>query len=262
MARRWTKEEEEEKRRQIAILYWGYDKTIAEIGELLEIAESTVYDRMKRLDIPTDPNKKGSCTRRRQDITVPESSSVDLAELVGVLLGDGGISETQVRITLCKEEVSYSKYLCNFIEELLSVEPGSFKRPEYNSLEIYVGSVDLVEYLKDMGFVSNKVEEQVSVPDWVYSKADFKQAFLRGFFDTDGSIYSLKHGVQMSFSNGSSPLLQATREFLIDLRYHPSKISKDRTVYITRKEDLYKYKKEIGFGNEKHLKRAEKFGIV
>jgi intein/homing endonuclease len=107
----------------------------------------------------------------------------------------------------------------------------------------------------------NKVEDQVGVPEWIFEKESYQKSFLRGFFDTDGSIYKLKFGLQIAFCNKSIPLLDSTKKILLGLGYHPSKISAYK-IYLTRKPDLYRYIREIGFGNKKHLGRAQKFGII
>lgn len=83
---------------------------------------------------------------------------------------------------------------------------------------------------------------------------------MRGFFDTDGSIYGFKHfhAVQMSFRNRSFPLLEVTRRILLNLGFQASRIS-SYSVYLTRREDMRRYVEEIGFGNTKHSTRAARF---
>ena len=133
-----------------------------------------------------------------------------------------------------------------------------------STVDLYVTSAYLVRELRRIGlYSSNKVRDQVSVPDWIFSHPEYQRRFLRGFFDTDGSIYQLKHfnAVQMSFSNLSLPLLDGTRQLLLTLEYHPSRVS-GHSIYLTRRRDIKNYVKEIGFGNLKHLQRAQRFGIL
>ena len=65
----------------------------------------------------------------------------------------------------------------------------------------------------------------------------------------------------MLFKNRSSPLLDGTRQILLELGYHPSRHS-GHSVYVTRRGDVKTYAREIGFGNVKHLRRAEAFGVL
>lgn len=58
MARKWTFEEEQEKFIQLHRLYVVENKTIGEIGRILNIAEQTVFDRIKRFCISSTPERK------------------------------------------------------------------------------------------------------------------------------------------------------------------------------------------------------------
>lgn len=78
--------------------------------------------------------------------------------------------------------------------------------------------------------------------------------FLKGFFDTDGSVYKLRFGTQISFTNKSLPLLQSTRRMLLLLGYQPSSISGYR-VYLTKQKSILRFFKEIKPANPKHLVR-------
>ena len=192
---------------------------------------------------------------------IPKAFSVKLAEFIGIMLGDGHISPTQIMVSIGFRDEKYLEHVSSLMKELFGVNPKYIERTDKNVYVIYLGSVPLVKFFKNMGLVSNKVQQQVDVPNWILSDSKYSKAFLRGFFDTDGSIYKLRFGVQMAFSNRSIPLLKSTRKILLDSNYHPSKISSWK-VYLTRKLDLCRYVKEIGFGNKKHFKKAQKFGIL
>ncbi len=131
-------------------------------------------------------------------------------------------------------------------------------------MDLYITSTFLMKELRTIGLYSmNKVRDQVGIPDWIFLEAEYQRRFVRGFFDTDGSIYELKHfsAVQMSFRNRSFPLLEGTRRILLNLGFHVSRIS-NYSVYLTRKGDIRRYVQEIGFGNAKHSTRAARFGIA
>ena len=128
---------------------------------------------------------------------------------------------------------------------------------------IMLGSASLVRALAAVGLASsNKVRDQVGVPEWIFEAPEHRRRFLRGFFDTDGCLYRLKgcRAVQMSFRNRSLPLLAGARQALLDLGFHPSRVSSG-SVYLTRRGDIRRYIQEIGFGNAKHRLRATAFGL-
>lgn len=109
-----------------------------------------------------------------------------------------------------------------------------------------------------MGLVSNKVKEQVGVPSWIFEETKYIKGFLRGFFDTDGSVYKLRFGIQIAFTNRSLPLLISSRQMLTLLDYSPSAVSKYH-VYLTRRDQVTKFFQEIQPSNQKHQVRFNKF---
>lgn len=263
MPKCWTIEEENQKRKELIKLYVNQNKTIKEIGKILGLAEGTVYDRMLRLGISTAPEKKTHyLNKKRGELNFPDFSE-KLAEFAGIMLGDGHISPGQIWISFNSiTDKKYFLYVKKLLKFLFKVDAGYHKRKKENGIDLFISSVDLVNFLREKGlFVGNKVKHQVDVPSWIFSKESYKKCFLKGFFDTDGSIYKLKFGVQMCFCNRSLPLLHSARKILLDLGYHPSNIS-GSNLYLTRRQDLFRYKREIGVGNPKHFGRAEKFGII
>lgn len=263
MARRWTIEEENKKRSELIDLYINQNKTIGEVGELLGIKESSVFDRLKRLNLKTIPEKKEHYLNKNwRKIDFPNFSS-KLAEFFGIMLGDGHISRGQIWIFIHNgTEKEYVPYVKKLLESLFQIEAGVHYRKKEDMMNVFISSVDLIKFLKTKGlYATNKVKEQVKLPPWILKKDSYKKSFLRGFFDSDGSIYGLKFGVQMAFCNFSVPLLKTTREILLNLKYHPSKISSHK-IYLTKKTDLYRYAKEVRFGNFKHIKKAIRFGLI
>ncbi len=87
MARRWTKKEEDFYRKELRELYVVQNKTAGEIAKLLNLYESSVCKRLRRLGIPTCPQDKPNYLNRRRDITIPQAYSDDLAEFFGIMLG-------------------------------------------------------------------------------------------------------------------------------------------------------------------------------
>jgi len=263
MPRRWSLEEDKEKRRELLDLYEYQNLPIRDIVATLGIAEVSVYDRLIRLKINVRRDLKPRYNNARI-IPLPNYSG-DLAEFCGIMLGDGHIGTGQLWVTVnAKTDPLYVGYVQDLFEKVLAFRP-RLTRDKYGAtIDLYVTSSSLVRDLRTIGLHSpNKVRDQVSVPTWIFDSAEYQQRFIRGFFDTDGSIYRLKRfdAVQMSFSNRSLPLLDGTRQALCNLGYHPSRVS-DHSVYLTRRRDIERYVLEIGFGNPKHRQRAEVFGVV
>ncbi len=256
MARRWTTEEENQYRDELTQLYVVENKTIHEIGLILGVAESTVYDRLIRLGIPTSRDKKQHANNKRAPIALPNRSE-RLAEFFGIMLGDGHVSKYQTFVTLGTKEYPYVYYVQNLMRNLFGVEAKIFTRKS-GYRDVYIGSKEITDWLRIEGFVENKVGEQVGVPAWIFTKEEYMRAFIRGFFDTDGSVYKLRFGIQISITNHSFPLLIALHLMLRTLGYNVSKISVEK-IYITKRNDIARFFKEISPRNSKHLDRFDKF---
>lgn len=258
MANRWTKEEEDFYRNQLREFYVLKNKTIAEIGEALGFAPSTIYDRLIRLGINPQPEKKIHYLGRRLDVIIPQCRSEKLAEFFGIMMGDGKLSHFQVAVTLGNKEVSYANYVADLMANIFAGKPKIISNSARGYRVVYLGSTLISNWLKSEGFVYNKVLSQVDVPSWIFSRTSYMKRFARGFFDTDGSVYKLKYGIQLSFTNYSQPLLASLQYMLGRLGYRVSRISGPR-FYITKKQDVWRFFNEIDPHNKRHVRRFSSF---
>ena len=253
MARRWTTKEEAKCRSELFRLYIKQNKSLREVSKILGMPESTVFRRLKRLDIKTQPHLKKNYLKKRIDVKIPPKYSEDLAEFFGIMLGDGHVSHFQVVVSLGNKEERYAKYVRLLIKKIfktnvkISIRSGGYR-------DVYLGSVDVTSWLLKQGLVHNKVKSQVDVPSWVCNKNIFMRRFLKGFFDTDGSVYKLQHGIQLSFCNRSLPMLKSLQLMLKKLEYNPSSMS-SYNMYLTKRRDVKRFFKEIKPSNLKHVSR-------
>jgi len=257
MPARWSKEIEIIKFKELHDLYVIQNKAIGEIGKILHLAEATVYDRLLRLNIKPNRYNKKNCNNVNNHVTIPCIHTRSLAEFFGIMLGDGCISSTQTMVTLGNKELDYVKYVSSLITKLFNIVPKIMIRPK-GYYVVYFGSTKVVKWLQLNGLVFNKVKGQVKAPDWIFEKSFRMEGFLKGFFDTDGSVYRLHFGVQLAFTNRSRPLLDDIANSLKLLGYYPSKISRFQ-VYITRKKQVLRFFKNINPANIKHRQRFNEF---
>ena len=253
MAAKWTESEYAHQYSKMQDLYIAKNMTIKEIGILLGISEKTIYKRLQILKIPTRRTQKIGYCNKRADICIPIKHSGDLAEFFGILLGDGHVSHFQTMVTLGSKEDHYVEYVANLFEKICGVK-GAISTRKGGYHDVYVGSVELTSWLLSQGLTKNKVKNQVRVPSWIEHDPLFSKRFLRGFFDTDGSIYRLKFGTQLSFTNYSLPLLESLQKMLHALEYSPSAVSSHK-IYLTKKEDIQRFFKEVRPMNAKHRER-------
>jgi intein/homing endonuclease len=213
------------------------------------------------------PERYPKVSRRlfiRKEIKIPAYSTL-LAEFVGIILGDGGITNHQVKVSLnYTRDAEYILYVNSLFKKLFSIVPVRMDNIKQNYTNIVASSINLVEFLEKIGLHrGNKVKQQVDIPKWVFKNEEWMKFCLRGLIDTDGNIARKNYhantlAMQITFTNASDPLLKSVRRILVGLDYHPTEITR-RQVHITRFKEVNRYIKEIGFSNSKHMKRFKKY---
>lgn len=254
MPKLWSQSEATSRRGELEKLYIRNNLPLKDVAWRLGLSQAGIYYRLRRLNIPIIRSRKPGFNNIRQDVVMPTNYSPELAEFIGIFLGDGGLRPTQVTITIHSNEGQYIQYILDLIEKIFAVKARAISRINENAKCIYFGSTRVVRFLLSMGLAENKVQQQVAVPIWIKKDITYQQACLRGLVDTGGSVYKLRYGVQASLTNRSIPLIQDARAMMVNLGYHPSRIS-DSRIYLTKRQDLIKYYREIGFANNKHSQR-------
>lgn len=202
----------------------------------------------------------------RKNFSFPQKSK-KLAELVGIILGDGGITDWQLKISLNKEtEPEYVEYVAELIVFLFKEPPKKYYfggRGEKVCV-LCLGGVNLIEFLERIGLkIGNKVVLQVGVPKWIMKNGNYSIACLRGLVDTDGCIYSHKHTTKgfscfnygLTLTNHSKPLLNFAHDVLLKEGF-ASKIN-EHSVYLYRQEEVKKYFDIIGSHNQHHFRELK-----
>lgn len=190
---------------------------------------------------------------------VPEYSK-ELAEFVGLVLGDGGLSYNQLRIALNSEkDLDYSHYVGGLMENLFGQKVGSFVRKDSKCIVLYVSGVSLIRVFCGLGLeVGNKVKLQVAVPEWIKRNELFSLWCMRGLMDTDGGVFLDRYIVngkeycykEVCFTNKSRPLIDFVYKTLIRFGFHPKTYS-DNKVWLYSYKETNRYLLEIGSSNQR-----------
>ena len=200
----------------------------------------------------------------------PDRSEL-LAEFIGILIGDGGVTKYQVVVaTNAVDDYEYSLFVAQLIKQLFGLNTTLTKRKTSNCLTIVASSVKLVDFLMANGIPQgNKLRQNHDIPAWVLENRAYSIACLRGIFDTDGCIFQERHTIngklycypRLSFVSMSNNLRQSIHQVLADLEFSP-KIRNNRSVNLESSNDIKEYFRIIGSSNSKHLDRYSRFGGV
>jgi DNA-binding transcriptional regulator WhiA len=198
----------------------------------------------------------------------------DLAELIGVIIGDGNIlykyRNKWNRLSISgdvEQDVDYFKKIGNIIFELAGKKPKIRKRvmKKGKCLELYFDNKKFVEYLVDDLELDygNKVFT-VRIPkkflDWKYSKH-----ILRGLFEADGSLYFSKSKVRglpsyprLEIRTVSEKLAFQVYNLLKNNDFNVQIMKtkyKDFKIYLSGERMLEMWIREIGFSNKNTISK-------
>lgn len=207
----------------------------------------------------------------------------ELAEFIGAFVGDGCLSryERSNRKNGYIKEVAFTgawekdyQYYKEIIQPILIKNfniSGSIKhREDDNSLRFRIFRKPLFLFLIDLGFKFGPKSHNVEIPKVILNNVQFQKSFLRGLFNTDGSIYrryskKYKHHFRLysnykviQFTSVSRRLIEQIHEILFNLGFNPNRVTKVRDAWICRitsQQEVNKFGKEIITTHAYHIKR-------
>lgn len=197
---------------------------------------------------------------RLKNITLPKLSN-RLAELVGIILGDGSLNGYQLRIALNSDvDRYYIPYVQQLVQDLFPEAKVLLRvRVKYGYTEVCLYSIEVIRFFESMGICSGKRQ----VPKWIFTQTSYVAACTRGLFDTEGSVsykeYRSKIGVrvykQLAFTSCNIVLLNFVAQALETLEiFKPKSFAKN--IYLSNNTNVSRYIRLVGFGNPKLASRA------
>ena len=197
----------------------------------------------------------------------------ELAEIMGIILGDGGLYALRrnkfcTTVVFNKLERQYAEYVKSLFEKhFYPYKFYIFEAP--HTFMLSNGSIYVGKYLLEAGMrLGDKIRSGVTTPEWIFKKNLLKY-FIRGMFDTDGCVYrKYDNFAQIEFKLGSDPLIFSLRRALINLNFNPTEIkwhfhSKGGArinwqFCLSRQSEVKRFFEEIQPKNKKHLIRFDK----
>jgi DNA-binding transcriptional regulator WhiA len=211
--------------------------------------------------------------------------NANLAEFVGILLGDGSIGEykskvngktkTQYRVKItgdAQEDLPYfTEVLTPLIQGIFRKEPLlRFKKNE-RVIELLLFGFKISNDLLKLGLVKAPKKDRCVIPDFI-ERNSLQKYFLRGFFDTDGSVVFDKQHTnrhyypRLEMKIDRSPMRKQIIELLKKLKFNPRVCPQKGDVWrvqLNGKAQFKRWSSEIVFKNPKHLTKRllwEKLG--
>lgn len=187
---------------------------------------------------------------------------VDLAYVVGVIAGDGCITDTTAKIYLYGDKKVHSEQIEAAVSKLISkyldrsVKHNAKLEPKFieNSGRLVMSS-DLLKYILEKFGVTTTTKRRI--PNFVFEGTkEVQAAYLSGLYQMDGTVNSSKKykACSIEISQTSKQLLQDIQLVLLNLGIYS-------TIYFVRKKGQYEMPDGKGGLKEYNCKQIYKLSI-
>lgn len=165
----------------------------------------------------------------------------ELAELIGVILGDGNIHKfprtEALTISANSKNTGFIKRYADLIFKVFS-KKATINKPNNGCTKIRIYQ----KYISDSTGIptGNRSRLKIEIPNWIFNNKDNLISYLRGLYEAEGSfcVHKPTYTYKFLFGNKNDSLLKNVREGMEVLGFHPH-ISKYQ-VQISKKEEVYK----------------------
>lgn len=204
----------------------------------------------------------------------------DLAEETGIHIGDGSMNNYRTNgpcYTVACHKYDDREYIDNFVLPLIKRIYGNEPKPRFWSIGTYgfrIRSKNIVEFKNEILGLPLGKKNEITIPQQIRRNKKLMKCFIRGLFDTDGSLTLWKTNNKLYpriyFSNTSKNLVKQVKDFLISEGF---RVTYWKTIYnqenwldsyrlsINGVNMTIKWKNEIGFNNPKNIKKLGILGI-
>lgn len=175
--------------------------------------------------------------------------SEDLAEFIGVILGDGNISRfpRTERLLLVgnANNPGFINHYAYISTKLFKKAPTIMKAKYANALRLSIYQKHISDRLVIP--VGDRSKLQIKIPNWIWKSKHYIIKLLKGFFEAEGSlsIHLPTCTYNFQFKNTNTSLLATVKKGLILLGYHPE--IRTNSIRLRKKAEVEKFKKIIQF---------------
>jgi stage V sporulation protein R len=153
---------------------------------------------------------------RVKNIKTPSHMTEELAELIGILIGDGcitakGSSRNAITVCVGLERESYAKYVARLFFKCFGKRAVVYKKP--SCFLVTLCSKMAMYFFDHIGLKKGSCFLDKRIPSAIWSSSsEFRRACLKGLFDTDGHISTC-----IQYSSKSKGLIEDMQLMLAEL---------------------------------------------
>lgn len=198
-------------------------------------------------------------------ISFPTSLTIEFAEFLGYLLGDGNIRPNYVQVS--NEDPEIIERIRILSKHLFNIEPCIKKaKRTKNMYDIRICSTTLVKLMSIFGLKPGKKGKNLKIPNQIIlSDNEVMRSFIKAYFDCDSSPLLNKRSIELS---SESKILIEQMNMLLKRFGIVSTISKkvvNNIGYwrlIIKAKYAEKYAEKIGYLITRKQKRVEKYNLI
>lgn len=164
----------------------------------------------------------------------------DLAELVGVILGDGHIQKfprtDRLLIFSNSSNKGFVKRYEKLVKSIFQKQPYVYKQKQSNCTRISLYEKNIS---KRIGVpYSPRKNLAIRVPRWILAKDEYVVRYLRGLYEAEGSVsfHAKTYTHKLEFANLNQSMLANVFRLMKGLGFHPHR--DERRVQISRKDEV------------------------
>lgn len=175
----------------------------------------------------------------------------DLAELIGVVLGDGHLSKfprtEELTIFSNANNPSFVKRYARLMQKMFRKKPYVAKVTWGNCIRIRIYQKNIQKRL-GVPF-SPRAEKKIKVPRWILGNKQYIVRYLRGLYEAEGShcIHLPTSTFKFFFSNKNETMLRNVFRLMKKLGFHPHRSESNHAIQISRKSEVEKAIKLLRF---------------
>ena len=228
------------------VIPWNKGKTKETDLGVKKISETM---RFKKLDNFAKWRTNARLTGLIPDPNKKFEKSENLASLIGLILGDGNISEyprtETLRLTLGTDKPKLASYSVMLIKDVFKKAPSLVQRTNLNCFNITISQKNISKRLEVPVGARGKLE--IRLPSWVWRKRKYIISVLKGLFEAEASycVHEKTYTYNFEFSNRNSSLLDEVEKALKLLGYNPER--RKYAVRLRKKAEAIKFHSLIKF---------------
>jgi len=183
----------------------------------------------------------------------PLEKSGDLAELIGVVLGDGHICAyprtEELRLISNSNNPGFIQRYAGLMEKIFKKKPYVIKSRFTNSTKISFYEKFISERI---GIPSGARKYlKIDVPKWILKKEEYIVRYLRGLYEAEGSfcVHKPTYTYKLFFSNRNRSMLNNVYNLMKILSFYPHRSANQ--IQVSKKEEVYRAMKVLRFRDYK-----------